>query len=235
MVKGLYDAGQHLYQRMRSIQIVANNLANINTTGYKREVPFAEIIAKEENQINKQITDFTAGSLVETNNPLDLAITGRGLFMIKTENGVELTNNGKFSISEEGYLVNEDGYKVLSKNGEINISESILESKEPLVVTKNGEIKSGTVIIDQLMIADVHDQSILQRKPNQNFSLLSDEIQIADENSYEIYQGYIEESNVNPIHEMQAMIQINKDFEASQKIVGSIDTILSKAQEIGRV
>jgi len=235
MVKGLYDAGQHLYSKMRSIQIVANNLANINTTGYKREVPFAEIIARKENQLNKQLTDFTSGALVETNNPLDLAITGRGLFMIKTENGIELTNNGNFQISEDGFLVNEQGNKVMSRNGEININEALITSKDKLVITKSGEIKMGDVYIDQLVIADVGDQSMLQRTANQNFTILNDEVAVADESTFEIHQGYIEESNVNPILEMQAMIQINKDFEASQKIVGSLDQMMSKTQEIGRV
>jgi flagellar basal-body rod protein FlgG len=235
MVKGLYDAGQHLYSQMRSIQIVANNLANINTTGYKREVPFAEIIARAENQNNSQLTDFTSGTLVETENPLDLAITGRGLFMIKTDNGIELTNNGKFQISEEGFLVNGQGNKVMSKNGEVNINEEMISSKDSLVITKTGEIKIGDVFIDQLVVANVEDQSMLQRTADQNFIVINDEVQIADDTKFEIHQGYIEESNVNPILEMQAMIQINKDFEASQKIIGSLDQMMSKSQEIGRV
>lgn len=236
MVKGLYEAGNHLYSRMRSIQIVANNLANINTTAYKREIPFSEIIARTENQQNSQITDFTSGALTETNNPLDLAISGHGLFMVKTDNGVELTSNGKFSISDEGFLVNEDGNKVMSKNGEININEALINAKDKLTITTNGEIKIGEVLIDQLMVADVRDQSMLERTSSQNFRMLNGEIPVADESTYEIHQGYVEESNVNPILEMQAMIQINKDFEASQKVVNSLDTIMGRAaQEIGKV
>lgn len=235
MVKGLYEAGNHLYSKMRSIQIVANNLANINTTAYKREVPFSEIIARTENQRNGQITDFTAGALTETDNPLDLAISGHGLFMIQTNNGVELTSNGKFSISDDGFLVNEDGNKVLSKNGEININEMMIDAKNQLTISKNGEIKIGDVLVDQLMIADVQDQSMLERTSSQNFKFLGGKIPVANESDYEINQGYVEESNVNPVLEMQAMIQINKDFEASQKIVTSLDQIMGHAREIGRV
>ena len=235
MIKGIYDAARSMVMRQRNVEITANNLANINTTGFKRSIPFAEVMSRADGNKEVQITDFTEGEFSETGNPLDLAITERRFFMLETEKGIEITSNGKFDLSDDGFLVNEEGYYVVTKRGRVNVLESVLEDNQTLKINKNGEIVVGGTVIDQLQIAKVDDQAKLVRSRNQKFYLPNGGYSLANEDSYQVYQGYLEESNVNPIVEMQTLISINKDYESAHKLISSMDTIMGKAREIGRV
>lgn len=235
MIKGIYDSSRHMLSRQKNIEMVANNLANINTVGYKREVPFSEILTRIDNQPKAQLTDFSNGSLIQTGNSLDLAISGNGFFSVQTPNGVVLTRNGKFEISEDGYIVNEDGYKLLGKQGELSVLNSVLEKEKVLKINKNGEIQIGEEVVGQLFIAKITDQDSMIRGAGTNYLFPDEGYSLSGESEYEISQGYLEESNVNPIIEMQSMISINKDYEVSQKMISSFDTILGRSMEIGRV
>lgn len=235
MDKGINTIAKNLSYHMKNIEIVANNLANINSTGYKRELPFSEYLSRAENKDVKQITDFTEGMFTETGNPLDLAISGDGFFMVKTEKGREITKNGKFSLTEDGSLVNAMGFKVMSARGEINISESTFDKNKPLTITKKGEIKLGDDVVDRLMIVKIEHPDKLERTEAQNFYMKDEDYRAADEENYDVIQGYLEESNTNPILEMQAMIGINKDYETSQKIITSFDRVMGMANQVGKV
>jgi len=235
MIKGLYNSAISLHTRMKNLQIISNNLANANTTGFKREVPFSEYLSREDGMQVKQITDFSDGSLSATGNPFDLAISGEGFFMIDTANGIELTKNGKFSINSEGYLIDANGDKVITNNGGLNIYESLVDKKREILITKEGEIKQGEIVIDKLLIAKVDSQEGMRRSDNQHFVLEDLNYSPAEDDDYQIYQGYLEESNTNPIIELENMIKVNKDFEASQKAIRSLDNILAQSKEIGRV
>ena len=235
MDKGINTIAKNLSYHMKNIEIVANNLANINSTGYKRELPFAEYLTRAENKDVKQITDFTEGMFTSTGSPLDLAISGDGFFVVKTDKGREITKNGKFSLTDDGFLVNAMGNKVMSARGEINISESTFDKNKPLVITKQGEIKLGEDTVDRIMIVTVEKPEKLVRTESQNFYQSDEDYKAADEEKFNVIQGYLEESNTNPILEMQAMIGINKDYETSQKILTSMDRVMGMANEVGKV
>ncbi len=235
MIKGLYNSAVNMTTRMKNLEIISTNLANINTTGYKREVPFSEYLSREDGIQVKDITDFREGDLSETGNPFDLAITGNGFFMVETESGVQLTKNGKFSISDEGYVVNENGDKVMSKNGSVNIYESVTDKNKPIEITKEGEIKQGEIVIDKLLITKVENQEGMRRVGGQNYMFDNMDYEPASENDYQVHQGYLENSNTNPIIELENMIKVSKDYEASQKMIKTFDSILSQSKEIGRV
>ena len=235
MIKGIFLTGKHMISRQKNIEMTANNLANINTSGYKREVPFSEILSRIDNQPKIQLTDFSDGALVKTENPLDLAVTGNGFFMVQTPNGPLLTKNGKFQIADDGYLVNEDGYRVMGKGGEINVLDSVLDKNKVLKINTNGDIEVGGDLIGQLLIGKVDDQTQMVRATGTKFLFPEEGYSFANDDEYQVHQGYIEESNVNPIMEMQNMITISRDYEASQKIISSLDNILGRLQEVGRV
>ncbi|MEI7812261.1 MAG: flagellar hook basal-body protein [Ignavibacteria bacterium] len=235
MIKGIYYISRTLESKFKNIEIVSNNLANISTTGFKRELPFAELVARYSNQSIKQLTDYSQGNLLQTSNQLDLAINGKGFFAVQGKNGTEYTRNGRFKISEEGYLVNEQGNKVLGKKGEINLREFSSDQLQLLGISKKGEIKVGTSVVDELQISTVHDPSMLERKGGLNFDSTEESFHDANTEEFEIQQGWLEESNSNAITEMHSMIDINKDYETGQKMMNSLDTSLEKANEIGRV
>lgn len=235
MIKGIFYASRNMHSKVNNIEIVANNLANINTTGFKRELPFSEIMARYNNSL-KQMTDFSQGTLLFTANPLDLAISGKGNFVVQKEGeSLEFTRNGRFRISDEGFLVNEQGYKVMGKKGIIDFMDYQISKDKSITISKNGEVRIGEEIVDELKIVDFDNWSGLDRKEGLNFAAADDNYKELDEGEFEIQQGYLEESNVNPVLEMQAMIDINKDFEASQKMLNFLDVSLEKANEIGRV
>lgn len=235
MVKAIYQAARNLNYKTQNIEIVANNLANLNTIGFKRQLPFSEILTREEGKNYKQLSDFSEGNVVASNNTLDLALRGTGFFVLEGQQGKELTRDGRFHISEEGYLVNSHGKKVLGQKGEINLYEALVDKNKSISVTRDGEIMMGDNTVDKLMVGTIKTQENMLRTDTQDFRYEGLEFENANESEYKISQGYIEESNVSPILEMQSMITLNKDFEATQKIIGFFDSSLGKATEVGKV
>lgn len=236
MIKGMYFISQNLGYKDKNMQIVANNLANINTTGFKRELPFVEIMSRIADAPVKQLTDLAQGNLMQTSNTLDLAISGQGYFTVQNDRGgLEYTRNGRFRISDDGFLVNEEGQKVMGKNGEINLSDYTFDQQRNVTITKNGEIRIGENVVDELSIARLDDPSKMLRQNGLNFQDSEGVAPEAESGTYQIQQGYLEESNTNPILEMQSMIELGKDFETAQKMMNYLDESLGRATEIGKV
>ncbi len=235
MVKGIYTAANGLDARMKNLEIVANNLANVNTTGYKREVPFSEIMNQTGKVQMQELTDFRAGNLYQTSNPLDLAISGNAFFVVQTQNGPELTRSGNFQISNDGYLVDQEGNKVMGKSGAINLNKLQLNNKTTISISNSGEIKMGDVVVDKLLIGEMDNPEQASRTTGVDFSVETSGFRIAPENQYQVKQGYLEESNVNPIKEMEDMIQINNEYTSSSKMINYLDKSLDEANQIGKV
>ncbi|MEJ5350745.1 MAG: flagellar hook-basal body protein [Melioribacteraceae bacterium] len=236
MIKGIYTVARSMDQRAKNIDIISNNLANINTTAYKREIPFSEYINEAgESQVRK-LTSQQQGELVLTSNPLDFAINGKGFFVVKSDDGtIELTRNGRFQISDEGYLVDAQGRKVLGKNGGIFLEDTLRQKGSEILVSTAGEIKIDEHYIDTLLVVKVDDPEQLTRSGESNFLITDENYTEASQDEYKISQGYLEESNANPILEMEAMIQLNKAYERSQKVINALDQSLDHANQIGKV
>jgi len=235
MIKGIYTAARGLDARMKNLEIVSNNLANLNTTGFKREVPFSEIMSQAGNAQVQQLTDFRPGNFYQTSNPLDLAISGNAFFVIQTKNGPELTRNGNFQISNDGYLTDQNGNKVMGNNGSIKLDTLQLNKKNSISISNSGEIKVGDTVVDKLLISKLDDPQQAVKTTGVDFSVENSGFQIAQEADYQIKQGYLEESNVNPIKEMEAMIQISNEYDSSHKIINYLDKSLDEANQIGKV
>lgn len=235
MIKGIYHAARSLETQNKNMERIANNLANLNTIGYKREGLFIQILNQLGGPQVKSPVDLTQGEVFETKNPLDVAIVGVGLFVVKTDKSYELIRNGNFQISPEGFLVDKQGRKVIGKNGEINLSDYKLDENNMLSISRNGEIKVGENSVDTLLIAKLDEDKYDFRKEGLNFDSISDIEELAEENEYQLLQGYLEESNVNPIQEMENMIRVSKDYESSYKMVITLDESLQKSVEIGKI
>jgi len=235
MIKGIYLAARSLNNGFQRISNIANNLANINTTGYKRELPFFEVLDKAGKPTIKQMVDYTQGDFSKTSNQLDLAISGSGFFAVKKNDKIELTRNGRFNISEDGFIVNQNGSKLMGKGGAINVSDLELAKNNELKIMKNGKIYLGKELLGEIVIMNPKDTSTLQRDSNLNFYSDTENYQPIQSENYKIFQGYLENSNVNTISEMQAMISTNSDYQSSYKIITYLDKSLEKANEIGKV
>jgi len=235
MIKGIYEAGRSLDGKMKSMEIIANNLANVNTTGFKRGIPFSEVINQYGDVQVKSVTDYQQGNSVETKNPLDLYLNGNGLFAVQTANGVELTRNGKFTISEDGYLTDENGNHVLGKNGEINLDGKMFGNNKSITIAKDGEIKVGDTPVDKLLITKLDKSRDIEKVDGSHLVYKDGPFEELPDNEYEIQQGYLEESNSNPITELETMIKISNDYQTNQKMVQFLDESLGQANEIGKV
>jgi len=232
MVKGLYQAAGMMQAKMKDIELTANNLANINTVGYKRQLPFSEVMSKYQ---KTQITDFSEGQFSHTGNPLDLAVSEKGFFMVQTDNGVQLTKNGHFKLTEEGAIVDSNGNPVLTAGGDLNVYDYTFDKNAKLKISAEGEIKIGDKVVDKLMIAKIDDTSQMERINGQNFAFPNGGYSIAKDDEFKIQQGYLEGSNTNAISEMEQMISINKEYETAQRIVRAMDQRMAMSKEIGKV
>ncbi|MAS44386.1 flagellar basal-body rod protein FlgF [Albimonas donghaensis] len=206
---------------LKEMQAVANNIANMNTSGYRREgVVFAEMIeampveggsiSMTEARVRR--TDFSPGSLRQTGGVFDLAIQGEGFFQVQTPNGPRLTRNGAFFRDAAGALVTGDGYPALDAGGAPVFAPP---GGGPVVIGRDGAITVDGQQIGALGLVTVDDPRFLTREAGTMFST-DQPLQPADG---EIFQGFIEDANVNPVEELTRMIEVQRAYELGQKLL----------------
>jgi len=248
MIKGIYTSALGLLPLQKKLEVIANNLANVNTTGFKRDNAFAnELISAsqifrdgttdptEQDVSEETMTDFSQGVLQETGNPLDLAVSGQGFFGVQSRDGVKLTRDGSFTISTDGTLVTRNGDPVIGTAGSIKIDDIQQLQNSQLVIDRDGVVKAGNKIYGQIQILSPDDLNNLAKAGQNSYSVKTETIlKEVDPSATSIRQGFLEGSNVNPIDEMVAMIQIQSNFEAGQKAIQSQDTTLGQANQVGQ-
>jgi flagellar basal-body rod protein FlgG len=233
MIKGIYQSARSLQAANKNMEKISGNLANLNTVGFKREGLFSEILKSEGKSEIRSSVDTSQGQIYETLNPLDLALVGEGMFTIQTPRGFEFTRKGNFKIADDGFLVNEQGNKVMGKGGEINLIEYMNGEENDIKITPNGELSINETHVADLLIVKIDDYE--KRKAGLNFNSTQDIQDLAQESEFEVRQGYLEESNVNPMIELENMINISKEYETAYKMVNYLDSSLEKANDLGRI
>ena len=213
----------------RKLEAVSNNLANIDTTGFKKDtISFDE---KFKAQINK---DFSQGPILTTGNPLDLALSGEGFFKIETQEGIKYTRNGNFSLDINGVLVDQGGNPVMGQGGAIAINGENVE--QALSINQKGEISLSGEIIDTL---DIVTFKALKKLERDGENLLSYSGETTDEIPAEqtvVQQKAIEKSNIKVVDEMVRMIDYHRMFETFTKSMMTFDEIDSKAiNDVGKL
>lgn len=203
--------------------VISNNLANIDNVGFKKEQAFFEMISDKMKSDTKLTvkTDFRQGRLDETNNSLDLAISGRGFFTVETEDDVAYTRDGHFKLDEDGVLRTSSGHAVMGYNGQIILNTDGITPKE-IVVSKEGEIFVDGDLRDKLNITDFENTENM-KKIGGNLFLAGDNMIEMEVLQAEIKQGFLEKSNVNPVEEMMGLIEVQRQFESTQKMVRALD------------
>ncbi|WP_018248186.1 flagellar hook-basal body protein [Orenia marismortui] len=246
MIRGLYTSAAGMENALLKNNTISNNLANINTTGYKKQLTIEKSFAnKLLNKINHNVktigkigsgvgidrmsNDFSAGAFKETNNTLDLAIKGEGFFTIQTPQGVRYTRNGNFTINNQRQVVTQDGYLVRGESGIIQIPD-----KGEIHIDGNQLIVNDRVI-DKIQISSFSNKSGLIREGSALFKRGPESGNIFNATG-QIVQGFLENSNVNPIQEMAKMIDNTRIYEADQKVLKANNETLGKAvNEVGKV
>ena len=235
LIRGIEYSQNGLESNARSIEMIANNLANVNSIGFKKCLSFTEVIknASENPQAEgtvNSVIDFSQGELRETGNKLDFAISGPGFFSVQTDQGILYTRQGNFTLNEEKFMTTSSGDLVLGQGGPILIDNEC-------DITENGAIISNGDILDYLSIVNTENTSQLQPVGNGYFKAADESIMLlVDQDAVHINSGYLENSNVDPMTEMVSMIEIYRRFEANQKAIQAQDQTLDKAvNDIGVV
>ncbi len=246
MSGGMYlAAAGALVQQMR-LEMLSNNVANINTIGYKAEksvfslTPETPAVANEPPRAGNQslspyappfsaVIDFSQGAIRQTGNPLDVAIDGDGFFSVQTPDGVQYTRQGSFTLNADGVLVTQDGHPVLGEGGEIMLEEGIVEIDEEGAVYVDGDE------VGRLQITDFAETRSLKKVGSGRFAMSQASVPGIRPENTSLRQGHIETANVNPVQAMTEMIETSRAFEAYQKVIQSADEATSKSiNDVGR-
>lgn len=201
---------------LRAMQTVATNIANVSTTGYRREgVIFAEMIQETGEApgtlamtaARVRRTDLAPGPLAVTGGTLDFGLQGPGFFLVETPAGQRLTRAGAFARSPEGELVTMEGHPVLDAGG---APVFIPAEARKITVASDGTIDADGTPIGQIGILEVADPAALRREAGQLFVPEGD---LVPAESTRLVQGSLEGSNVDPVLEMTRMIEIQRSYE----------------------
>ena len=262
MQAGMYSGLFGALTTEHRMNFIANNLANVNTRGYKRDtlafkdtmVTYAHdeirepilnlrskpLFPEPHNAARARIavarTDFSQGSMQFTGNALDVAINGENAFFrVTTPNGAFLTRNGAFSLNADGVLMTPQGYTVQGLGGG-NIV--IPPGTRNIQISGDGQVLADGALVDQLALVNVDNLQNLE-KQGDNLYRPRQNVQVAEGNAYldgaRLEQGFTEAANVEVVSEMVNMIEVQRQFEADQKVMQTSDSLDRNATEkVGR-
>ena len=236
------SAASGMQARMESLEMLANNLANVETGGFKADREFYSIYTGEDASVDPQTgnsstlpviesqwTDHSQGNLRNTSNPLDFAIDGDGLFAVQTPAGVRYTRNGTFRISPAGVLITSDGNQVMGQGGK-NIQ---LQPDIPIEVATDGTVTQEDVPVGQIQLS-AFDTPELNKVGLNYFSPL--EGAAAKPATGAILQGKVEQSNVGAAESAVRLVAIMRQFEMLQKAMNIGNELNRRAvEEVARV
>ena len=265
MVKGLYTAHFAMINEQHRMDTLTNNLANVATTGYKKEgatsQTFADALAVKLQdssewylsrrmgnmqpgvKIGENYTDWSEGGFRGTENTFDLALSDSGFFQIEFTDkagntSIKYTRDGSFTLTLDGTLVTKDGDYVLDKNG----NHIKIDPMQPTTIDRQGNITQGD---NGQILATVGVVDFERNPEGTDYYYLEkygenmwQTIEGATQiaSNAQVYSGYLEQSNVETVQEMVNMIAINRQYEINQKVVQTMDDSLQKAvNELGKL
>jgi len=247
MIRGIYTGASGMLAESMRTDVISNNLANVNTAGFKKDVAvtkdFASMLIQRINDgadapvigsvgvgvmVDEVATTYSAGVMKNTGNDFDMAIEGKGFFMVETPQGIRYTRNGTFAKNIQGQLVTQDGYRVVGQNGPISIQGSKMS------VGSDGSITVDNQLAGSLNIVEFDNQKQLTKEGSSLF--IAPPGQTGKTGTSSVRQGCLEISNVNVIGEMVNLIANYRTYEINGKVVQSHDQLIGKAvNEVGRL
>jgi flagellar basal-body rod protein FlgF len=241
MDNAIYVGLSRLIILEREMDITANNLANVDTVGFKFESMISnddEVTMPTLGQPPTAVNfvagvgvarDFTEGSLVQTGSPLDVAIEGRGFFQINTPAGPRYTRDGRFRVDASGAIVDQDGDQV-DGGGAI-----VLDPKKgPVAISATGDVSQSGQNVGKITILNFESLSALSKDGNnllRNDSNLTPTAATAS-----MRQGFLEQSNVDPVRQITRLIEVNRAYDAMSNMLSATDDLSTSAvQRLGAV
>ncbi len=217
----------------RKLDVIANNLANLRTAGYKSENPVFEEFIMPTASINDVagrdqnlsyvidtglLRDFTTGQLERTDNDFDVAISGEGWLVVETPEGERYTRNGELTLNSNGELVTNQGFRVLGDAGPIVFGPT----ETDVEIAGDGTISSSEGVKGKLQIVEFEDQGNLAKEGD---SLYSSEEDSRPATDFQVTQGMIERSNVRAIVETARMIEVTRAYVSNAKMMEQLSEL----------
>ena len=231
MNASVYKAVSGAIAQMRRLDITAQDLANVSTSGYKgQRITFAEVLTGSSSASERpgglvangeQKTNFNQGEFQTTGNPFHLAINGEGVFAIQTSRGERYTRNGSFTLKADGTLVTAAGDPVLGESGPLQITGSRIQ------VGVDGTVNSDGSEIGKLRIVRFLNPRLAVKEGTNLFNASPVNIENVAEPT--VHQGELEQSNVSAVEGMISLITLHRQFEAYQRAMALIDSMTQKA------
>jgi flagellar basal-body rod protein FlgF len=273
LIRGLYTGASGMVVQMGHLDAIANNLANVDLTGYKRDTPvdkaFPELLLRRMNddgvytfplgsvdttpivgrlgtgvELNEVFTVFEQGPMKQTENPFDLALEGQGFFAIGTDAGERYTRNGSFLLNDEGYLVTKNGELVLGENGPLQLKKNNFIIDQDGVVWQNAALAGderrlvsleenewqSLERVDRLRLVNFERTRYLKKQGNSMWASTEESgpATVDFPERPKLRQGFLEGANVNVVTEMVRMIEVNRSYEANQKLIQTEDALLGR-------
>ncbi len=267
--------------QQRNVETIANNVANANTPGFKKDqLVFREYLTALEKGVDQidipkdrefapedfyhsngaenasvdidgSYTIHTQGQMAQTGNTLDIALNGQGFLEVLTPNGIRYTRKGNLSISKDGELVTDQGFRVLKKldpasyasqGREAGASSNVPKPEERIIkvpqgrisINMEGQIFAQNELVNELSVIEFNDLHALKKEGNSLY-MNADNANLKANQKTQVHQGFIEQSNVNALYEMSELIKAHRHFESIQKAINTYDNIAGKAaNEIGK-
>jgi flagellar basal-body rod protein FlgF len=238
-------AASGLQARMDSLDLLANNLSNTSTSGYKADREFystylsaaaaavGDPAVGDAPVVERHWTDFSQGPLVSTSNSTDLALTGPGFFAVNSPNGTLYTRNGSFQISPQGTLITAEGYAVRTAGG-----QSVqIQQGSPLEVNADGQLAQNGNALGQLELVDFKDPSQLTKAAGTYFKSPDPKtVSPIPASSAQVAQARLESSNAQPAESAARLVMIMRHFEMLQRAVKiGADMNKQAIEEVARV
>ena len=228
MANGIYSALSGASGRESAMQVLANNMANVGTSGFKRDqVTFKEVLAEADGVVNlthRQVrmdsveTDFSPGGLNLTGNRLDVAVLGDGFFEVDTPEGKRYTRAGAFALNGDGEMVTADGHKVMGTGGPIQIPQN-----QKAMIVDNGLVMAGEIEVGRLKVVEFSDRKSLKRAGH-NLWLSPVNQKSQEVENLRLAVGAVERSNVSPVKAMTDLIRVSRHYESLLKAVDTFGT-----------
>jgi len=246
MGSNVYIATSGAIARLHDLDVLANNLANATTTGFKRDNPVFESVLQSSLldvngepqpgapgrsfvQASEVAIDHTAGSASKTGRVLDVAIDGPGFFEVETPGGSKFTRAGSFIVNQEGNLATPEGFAILADGAPIAVGESGAQIRESGQV-----VDSGGGVVGQLSVVEFEDESQL-RKAGDSFFEAVPGITPQPRTEPRLLVGFVEASNVSAMREMTRLVMVQRAFDSNIRALRADDQATERLiREIGR-
>ncbi len=231
MTEALAAIAAALQSDAEAVRVVSLNVANAQTPAYRREIALAH--ASFTDALDglhpfsapdlQSAVDVRAGTLKSTTGALDLAIEGKGFFVVGTAQGDRLTRRGDFRLDAEGRIVTQTGDVLLGVNGAITPGDL-----QP-VISSDGTVRAGDTVVDKLRIVQIGSEASLEPLGDGTYAMPEGEQAAVDASAVQVRQGFLETSNVQPINETIQLMDAMRRFEMAQRFVRGYDSMVDQA------